>query len=109
MGLRRNEGPVECGKWKEDGVLVTGNLVIIRNTLVILHLTHTLTRPQAMRTLMRKRWSGIIRLHVILSEGGRIDPRGLGTQLVYNTNSRLDDAHEAPGHRRVNAEEVLAV
>ena len=32
-------------------------------------------RPQA----MRKRWSGIIRLHV--SEGGRIDPRGLGTQL----------------------------
>ena len=33
-------------------------------------------RPQA----MRKRWSGIIRLHV--SEGERIDPRGLGTQLV---------------------------
>ena len=30
---------------------------------------------------MRKRWSGIIRLHV--SEGGRIDPRGLGTQLVF--------------------------
>ena len=29
-------------------------------------------RPQA----MRKRWSGII------SEGGTIDPRGLGTQLV---------------------------
>jgi len=32
-------------------------------------------RPQA----MRKRWSAIIRLHV--SEGERIDPRGLGTQL----------------------------
>ena len=28
---------------------------------------------------MRKRWSAIIRLHV--SEGERIDPRGLGTQL----------------------------
>jgi hypothetical protein len=28
---------------------------------------------------MRKRWSGIIRLHV--SEGERINPRGLGTQL----------------------------
>ena len=27
---------------------------------------------------------------------------------LFNTNSRLDDAHEAPGHRRGNAEEVLS-
>ena len=27
---------------------------------------------------------------------------------LFNANSRLDDAHEAPGHRRGNAEEVLS-
>ena len=30
---------------------------------------------------MRKRWSAIIRSHVRISEGEKIDPRGLGTQL----------------------------
>jgi hypothetical protein len=35
-------------------------------------------------------------------------PKGTWDTAFLLSNSRLDDAHEAPGHRRGNAEEVLA-
>jgi hypothetical protein len=45
-------------------------------------------RPQA----MRKRWSAIIRSHVCVSEGERIDPRGLGTQLYKEEKKEKEKA-----------------
>ena len=105
--------------------LVFAPFLSLRSAVNLDHLendTLTCMYKRMYKYAMRKRWSAIIRSHERISEGEKIDPRGLGTQLYsaaspnqvfYNTKvdgedngPQRDGALRQPGR---SSERVVSV